>query len=50
MGRSSKSKRFVQKGKDFITKHDEKFPYHSTLAEAEEKKLENVEKSSYGGV
>ncbi|MBM7659784.1 hypothetical protein JOC85_000551 [Bacillus mesophilus] len=50
MGRSNKSKRFVQQGTDFVTKHDERIPYHSTLAEAEEKKLENVEKSSYGGV
>ncbi|WP_246938633.1 hypothetical protein [Bacillus pinisoli] len=50
MGRSSKSNRFVQKNKDFVTKHDERFPYHSTLAEAEAKKLENVETSSYGGV
>jgi hypothetical protein len=50
MGRSNKSKRFVQQSNDFITKHDERFPYRSTLAEAEEKTLKNVEKSSFGGV
>ncbi|MFZ3589200.1 hypothetical protein ACOI1C_07880 [Bacillus sp. DJP31] len=50
MGRSNKSKRFVQQGTDFITKHDERFPYRSTLAEAEAKKLKNVTESSLGGV
>ncbi|WP_018662440.1 hypothetical protein [Heyndrickxia acidiproducens] len=35
MGRSSKSKRFVQQGKDAVKKHAEQFPYHSTFAEAE---------------
>lgn len=38
MGKSSKSKRFVQQGSDAINKHSEKFPYHSTLAEAEQRK------------
>ncbi|WP_456275058.1 hypothetical protein [Bacillus sp. AK031] len=50
MGRSNKSKRFVQQGKDAVSKHDDRIPYHSTLAEAEAKKLENVEKSSLGGI
>ncbi len=35
LGRSSKSKRFVQQGKDAVKKHAEQFPYHSTFAEAE---------------
>jgi len=35
LGRSSKSKRFVQQGKDAVKKHDERFPYYSTLVEAE---------------
>ncbi len=49
MGRSNKSKRFVQQGTDFISKHDERFPYRSTLAEAEEKKMKNITESSLGG-
>lgn len=36
MGRSNKSKRFVQQGKDSVARHAEKIPYHSTLAEAEQ--------------
>ncbi|WP_100331139.1 competence protein [Bacillus xiapuensis] len=36
MGSSSKSKRFVQQGKDAIAKHDERFPYRMSYAEAEE--------------
>lgn len=35
MGKRSKSKRFIQQGKDQVSKHDEKFTYRSTLAEAE---------------
>ncbi|EDL62772.1 MULTISPECIES: hypothetical protein [Bacillaceae] len=50
MGKSNKSKRFVQQGKDAVSKHDDRIPYHSTLAEAEAKKLENVENSSLGGI
>jgi hypothetical protein len=38
MGRGTKSKRFIQQSTDFLTKHSEKFPYHSTLAEAEQRK------------
>ncbi len=37
MGRSSKSKRFVQQGKDVVARHAEKIPYHTTLAEAEQR-------------
>ena len=36
MGKSNKSKRFVQQGKDSVARHAEKIPYHSTLAEAEQ--------------
>lgn len=50
MGRSSKSKRFVKQGVDSLQKYSEKFPYHSTYAEAEASKAENVEKSSLGGI
>jgi hypothetical protein len=38
MGKSNKSKRFVQQSNDFVTKYSEKFPYHFTLAEAEQRK------------
>ncbi len=37
MGKRSKSKRFVGQGKVSVAKHDERFTYHSTLAEAESK-------------
>lgn len=32
-----KSRRFVQQGKDSVAKHAERFPYHSTLAEEEQR-------------
>ena len=35
MGKRSKSKRFVQQGKDSVAKHDEKFTYRATLFETE---------------
>ncbi|WP_191992114.1 hypothetical protein [Peribacillus tepidiphilus] len=41
MGKSNKSKRFVKQGKDVVSKHDEKIPYHMTYAEAEAKKLKS---------
>ncbi|MCH1625846.1 competence protein [Fredinandcohnia quinoae] len=47
---SNKSKRFVHQGADAVQQHAQRFPYRSTLAEAEEKKMKNVEKSSLGGV
>ncbi|MDQ0861241.1 MULTISPECIES: hypothetical protein [Bacillaceae] len=46
---SNKSKRFVQQGKDSVSKHDERFPYHTTMAESEERKAQMAEKSSLGG-
>ena len=50
LGRN-KSKRFVQQGKNAVSKHDERIPYHLTYAEAEAKKLSsNVEDSSLGGM
>ncbi|MBM7586499.1 hypothetical protein JOC86_003051 [Bacillus pakistanensis] len=48
--RSNKSRRFVQQGKIAVSKHDDRIPYHTTLAEAEAKKLEYVKESSLGGV
>lgn len=50
MGKRNKSKRFVQQGVDTVTKHAERIPYHTTYAEAEAQKLENVKESSLGGV
>lgn len=38
MGKRNKSKRFFQQSKDSVSKHDEKFPYRMTFAEAEEQK------------
>lgn len=35
MGKKNKSKRFIQQGADSIMKHDARFPYRGTLAEAE---------------
>ncbi|WP_195892895.1 hypothetical protein [Bacillus massiliigorillae] len=39
MGKRNKSKRFFQQSKDTVSKHDEKFPYRMTLAEAEANKM-----------
>ncbi len=49
LGKSNKSKRFVQQGVDSVTKHAERIPYHMTYAEAEAEKLQNVKDSSIGG-
>ncbi|WP_243291312.1 hypothetical protein [Bacillus sp. FJAT-47783] len=48
MGKSNKSKRFVQQGKDTINKHAERFPYKMTYAEAERKE-EEAEDITQGG-
>jgi hypothetical protein len=50
MGRSNKSKRFVQQGKDSVSKHAERIPYHMTYAEAEAYKMANKQDSSFGGL
>jgi hypothetical protein len=50
MGKSNKSKRFVQQGKDSVSKHAERIPYHMTYAEAEAQKMANVQESSLGGI
>ncbi|MCR2821000.1 competence protein [Lederbergia panacisoli] len=46
MGKKSKSKRFVQHGKNSVEKHAERFPYRSTFAEAELKRNDE----SLGGI
>ncbi|WP_168714484.1 hypothetical protein [Metabacillus litoralis] len=48
MGKRNKSKRFVQQGKDTVAKHDERFPYHSTLSQVEE--ANKNEDTSRGGI
>ncbi|KKB33175.1 hypothetical protein [Bacillus thermotolerans] len=35
MGKSSKSKRFVEQGKNSVKKHSEQFPFRTTYADAE---------------
>lgn len=35
MGKRNKSKRFIQQGKDSVSLHDARFPYRSTLEEAQ---------------
>ncbi|MBT2573854.1 hypothetical protein J7E26_07800 [Bacillus sp. ISL-51] len=35
MGKRNKSKRFIQQGKDSVSLHDARFPYRSTLADAQ---------------
>ena len=39
MGKKNKSKRFIQQGADAVMKHDARFPYRGTLAEAEKAKV-----------
>ncbi|MFC0272015.1 hypothetical protein ACFFIX_11180 [Metabacillus herbersteinensis] len=50
MGKSNKSKRFVQQGKDTVAKHDERIPYHMTMSDSEERKSRQAEESSLGGI
>lgn len=45
----TKSKRFVQQGKESVAKHAEKIPYHTTYAEAEKDRLRIMSEQSYGG-
>ncbi|MFE7063450.1 hypothetical protein ABN702_13360 [Bacillus haimaensis] len=49
MGRSSKSKRFVQQGKNSVQQHDQQIPYHLTMEQAEERKAHKAEQNSLGG-
>jgi hypothetical protein len=49
MGRSNKSKRFVQQSADAVQLHDQRIPYRMTMAEAEQLKAKNGLSSSYGG-
>ena len=49
MGRTNKSKRFVQQGRDSVARHAEKIPYHSTLAEAEQRQRKSMPIIETGG-
>lgn len=49
MGKSSKSKRFVQQGKDSVSRHAEKIPYHSTFAEAEQRQRQSISLTETNG-
>ncbi|WP_409304629.1 hypothetical protein [Peribacillus sp. SCS-155] len=49
MGKSNKSKRFVQQGTHSVTRHANRIPYHTTYAEAEASKLQTMSEQSYGG-
>ncbi|WP_164502878.1 hypothetical protein [Metabacillus mangrovi] len=51
MGRG-KSRRFVHQGKNAVAQHDERIPYHLTMAEAEqeaERKHDQADQTSLGG-
>lgn len=50
MGRSSKSKRFVQQGKNSVQLHDQQIPYHLTMEQAEERKAHQADRNSLGGI
>ncbi|KGX92669.1 competence protein [Pontibacillus halophilus JSM 076056 = DSM 19796] len=41
MSKKSKSKRFVQQGKDSVKKHDERFPYRNTFSNVEKDEQQN---------
>ncbi|WP_198530509.1 hypothetical protein [Bacillus sp. LL01] len=49
MGRSSKSKRFVQQGKNSVQLHDQQIPYHLTMEQAE-RKAHQADRNSLGGI
>ncbi|MCT2535627.1 competence protein [Aquibacillus koreensis] len=48
MSKKSKSKRFTQQGVDSVKQHDQRFPYHERLADAEKTK-EKADEQSLGG-
>jgi len=50
MAKNSKSKRFTQQGKVTVEQHAQRFPYRSTLDEAEKEKIEFMKESSLGGI
>lgn len=48
MAKNSKSRRFTQHGSDTVKKHDERFPYRSSLSEAIEED-EGKDNQTVGG-
>jgi hypothetical protein len=50
MGKRNKSRRFVSQGATTVSKHADRIPYHTTYAEAEARKMSNVDNSPLGGL
>ena len=50
MAKNSKSRRLTQQGKVTVEQHSQRFPYRSTLDEAEKEKIEFMKESSLGGI
>ncbi|RWR14532.1 competence protein [Siminovitchia fortis] len=50
MAKNSKSRRFTNQGKNSVEQHAQRFPYRSTLDEAEKEKIEFMKESSLGGI
>jgi len=48
LSKKSKSKRFVQQGKDAVQKHSERFPYRERYSDVEERKNEEVDNNTGG--
>lgn len=48
LSKKSKSKRFVQQGKDAVQKHAERFPYRERYSDVE-RKNEEVDNHTVGG-
>ncbi|MBD8003834.1 competence protein [Bacillus norwichensis] len=49
MAKNSKSRRFTHQGKNSVEQHAQRFPYRSTLDEAEKEKIDFMKESSIGG-
>lgn len=49
MGKSSKSKRFINQGANAVHQHAKRIPYHLTYAEAEARKMRQGQDSLTGG-
>lgn len=45
-----KSRRFIQRSVNVVNEHDKRFPYRTTYAEAEARKMRNENNSPLGGL
>lgn len=45
-----KSRRFIQRSVNVVNEHDKRFPYRTTYAEAEARKMRNENISPLGGL